>query len=579
VNKSSVIGLVILVAVGIVIVLIRAGEPRNHGRALTSWLQQYWDSSLEETQRLAEAKNAVRAIGERKALPKLLKLVEARDDPASLWMVDTGEKFRISDTFGDRFFRWRSAEDFWWLGERGFEIFGTNAAPAADELGKLFIEQFSDGEKQYQHTLVIERCLESIGKPAELVICRTLTNSDPEIRQWAIDQLASVSDDVAVYIARIKPFLKDSSNGVRRTTVDAIGTQTSAPELAVPILIGVLNDSSVNANAATALANFGTNALVTFPILTNLVEHGDTNVAGAALKTLIIIAPDESLTILTNCIARGRPETYGALEALKNAAPEKALPIILERFHAPNLDERLFAFRLLCRYPMTPTIESTIQTAAADPEFEIARRAKEILTEQYEKEHPIESLFANDPSYGGKPLGEWLKLHDRDGFFSQDATNAIRRIGTNAIPALFQRLTHAQPPFGLPTRENGEIRMDGVRGFIALGDETIPAFPKLEMLMDGTSRDVALCAMVSSLGAGSNSIPILAKGLTNQFADVRSEAAHNLTGVAERFPECRKEIVPLLQKLLDDPDAEVRESVKGDLQELNSTNAIKTGTK
>ena len=562
----------IIAMLGVLAICIR--EPRYHGRTLTSWLQEYWDTSLSETQRLAEVQSAVRAIGAKKALPELLKLVEAKDDPVSLWMIDTGEKFRISDEFGDHFLRWRSAKDYWWLGERGFEILGTNAAPAAAELEKLFDENFS-AEEKYMHTLVVESSLESIGKPAEPVIRQALTNSNPAIRQWAINQLASVTDDVVVYIARIKPFLKDSSDAVRRTTVDAIGIQNSAPELAVPLLVEALKDSAVSVNAVNALANFGTNALVAFPILTNLVENGNNDTASVALKTLIIIAPDESLPILTNCIARGKPATRGALEALKNIAPEKALPIILERFQSSDLDARLFAFRLLCRYPMTSTIEYTIQTATTDSEIEIARRAKEILTEQYEKEHPVESLFTNDPAYGGKSLGEWLKRHDPEGFFSEEASNAIRHIGTNAIPALLERVAYAQPPFGLPTRDNGLIHMDGVRGFIALGNETIPAFPKLEILMDNTNQNVVLLAMICSLGAGTNAIPILTKGLTNQFADVRGEAAHNLTeGIAERFPEQRKEIISLVAKLLNDPDSDVRLNVKGDLEEMNPTNIV-----
>ncbi len=127
---------------GVLAICIR--EPRYHGRTLTSWLQEYWDTSLSETQRLAEVQSAVRAIGAKKALPELLKLVEAKDDPVSLWMIDTGEKFRISDEFGDHFLRWRSAEDFWWLGERGFEIFGINVASAAPELGKLLDVNFSN---------------------------------------------------------------------------------------------------------------------------------------------------------------------------------------------------------------------------------------------------------------------------------------------------------------------------------------------------------------------------------------------------------------------------------------------------
>ena len=88
-----------------------------------------------ETQRLAEAQDAVRGIGAKKAVPKLLKLVEAEDDSVSLWVIDVGSKLRISDEIGLRFIRWHSAEDFWWLGERGFEILGTNAAPGAEALG------------------------------------------------------------------------------------------------------------------------------------------------------------------------------------------------------------------------------------------------------------------------------------------------------------------------------------------------------------------------------------------------------------------------------------------------------------
>jgi HEAT repeat protein len=77
--------------------------------------------------------------------------------------------------------------------------------------------------------------------------------------------------------------------------------------------------------------------------------------------------------------------------------------------------------------------------------------------------------------------------------------------------------------------------------------------------------------MVSSLGAGPNAIPVLTKGLTNQFPEVRGQAASSLTEViAGRFPEHREEIISLLTNLLNDPNPDVRLTVKGDLQELNS---------
>jgi len=122
--------------------------------------------------------------------------------------------------------------------------------------------------------------------------------------------------------------------------------------------------------------------------------------------------------------------------------------------------------------------------------------------------------------------------------------------------------------------------MDAVRGFITLGEKAVPAFPELETLIDGTNQNVILYAMVSMLGTGSNAIPVLVKGLTNQFADVRGEAAHSLTeGVADRFPEHRKEIISLLVKLLNDPDPDVRQSVRGDLNEIESAMSAKGGIK
>ena len=183
---------VLLAALAIVILLGR--EPHYQGRSLTSWLQQSWDTPLMETQRLAEAQNAIRGIGPKKALPKLLKLAQSEDDPISMTIMHIGDEFRISDDIGDRFIRWHSAEDFWWLGERGFEVLGTNGAPAAEALGKLLDKP--------RRLLVIGRCLESIGKPAEPVICQALTNQDVAVRQWAVEQLASVTDDVEVGIAK-----------------------------------------------------------------------------------------------------------------------------------------------------------------------------------------------------------------------------------------------------------------------------------------------------------------------------------------------------------------------------------------
>ena len=550
-------------------VVFRPLEPRYHGRTLTRWLEQYDYNPGNETNLLEEAQRAVRAIGAKKALPVLINLVAAKNDPVSSWLIDRTSEFRnryfrsrahYNDSSFEDYERiqWHSADDFQQLGIAGFEILGTNAAPAVRELGRLLNDK--------DHAAAAERCLQYIGKPAEPVVCAALTNQDTAIRQWAMNQLGYVTDDVVVYLARIKRRLQDSAVEARRTAVDDIGIQTSAPELAVPLLVEALKDDSVRVNAVNALANFGTNAWVALPLITNWVESNDHDLACAALKTLVTIAPERFLP----SYAHGRPGTGEALKVLTDKAPDQALPIVLNLLKSPDGETRRVAFRLLCQYPMTLEVEAAMQTAAADSDSDIAQRAKEILTDQYQKHHPQEGQFLDDPSYGGKRLGEWMKMRDSDGQFLPGVTNAIQQIGTNAIPALLQRLAYAKPPFGLPA---WQINIDGATGFIALGGQAVPALPQLAALLDKTNQSLVSYAMAGSLGTGTNAIPLLTKALTNRFAEVRSEAGHNLTEViALRFPETRREIIPLLLKLLNDPDPEARQNVRGDLQELNYTN-------
>jgi HEAT repeat protein len=566
--------LFVLGILGVLIVCTR--QPRYHGRTLASWLQQYSYTALDEPQRRQEAQNAVSAIGAKKALPKLLNLVEAKDDPVSLWLIERTDEFRIrflrwssseQYSYEDlQRIRWHSAEDFQQLGIVGFEILGTNAAPAAGKLEGLL------GEKD--HAFTAERCLVFVGKPAEPVFCRALTNQDAAIRQWAIDELASVTDDVEVYIARIKPRLQDSSDAVRGTAVNDIGIQTSAPELAVPLLISALKDSAVSANAANTLGNFGTNALVAFPILTNLVEHGDTNVAGAALKTLIVIAPDRALPIFTNYLAQGKPWVDAALRALTEVMPDKALPMVLARLQSPNLAMRREAFGLLRHYPVTSQIDSAMQTVVTDSDSALALAAKGFLTAQYATNHPDAFLFPDEPSYNGKRLGEWLETRiEGGGDFIPAAKDAIHQVGTNAIPALLKRLTYVRPPYCF---NPFQININAAGGFIALGEQAKPALPELWLLMDSTNKDTALTAMIATCGTGSNAMPFLIKGLTNPFANVRGLAANILMeGVGDKFPEQRKQAIPLFVKLLNDPDEDIRRNATNQLKEIDPQTAAR----
>jgi len=438
-KKRATIGLVVLASACVLIVLSATGQPRYRGRTLTSWLQQCSDTPLMETQRLAEAQQAVRAIGAKQALPTLLKLVRAKDNPARTWLAARSEKFRI------RSFHRRSV-DLQLQGIAGFEALGTDAASAAGELTKLLADK--------ELAFVAARCLEQIGKSAEPALCQCLTNPDWQVRAFAVSALASVTEDVEVYLARIKNRLGDADSSVRFATVRAVGAQENAPELAVPLLIAALEDADdgVCGQAARALSGFGTNATSAFPTLTNLVNTGRQAQTRAALNALAAIAPVEALPVLSNAVVNGASATLSAaLKSLKTIAPDLALEMTLAEFHSPDSRRRSVAMGVAADYPVTtPGIADALKSAAADTDPEIARRAVMAIRRMLRKQKETMEIHVelpNEPSYQGKPLNEWLKMR-QDGYeFSANAIEALRQMGTNAIPALLARLTYREPVF------------------------------------------------------------------------------------------------------------------------------------
>jgi HEAT repeat protein len=111
------------------------------------------------------------------------------------------------------------------------------------------------------------------------------------------------------------------------------------------------------------------------------------------------------------------------------------------------------------------------------------------------------------------------------------------------------------------------VRVEAVSALIYLREQARPALPALVVLMDSDDPQLALLAMMATLGAGPDAAPCLMKGLTNRFADVRNEAAGSFTGDwGRQFPEHLRPAMPLLTNLLDDPDEHVR---------MNITNGLK----
>jgi HEAT repeat protein len=430
---------------------------------------------------------------------------------------------------------------------------------------------------------VTARCLENVGKAAERALCQCLTNGDWRVRHLSVPALAAVTDDVEVYISRIKPRLSDVEPAVRFATVQAIAVQNEAPELAVPLLISSLGDKDdhVCSQATEGLAGFGTNALGAFSALTNLVTTGRDGQRRAALKALASLTPDEALPILTNAAVSGSAQTMGAaLRDMKSIAPELALQMTLAEFHSADAQRRSVALSVAGTYDQgTPGIAGALKSAASSDDPEVARHAmmtmRQILHKEKEKPGAVVEL-PNEPRYQGKPLGEWLSMRREGWELATNAVQALQAMGTNVIPALLARLTYKEPVFNL---DDYDVSMGAATALIAMREQAKGALPTLAGLMDGDNPDLALRAMVATLGTGVDAMPCLMKGLTNRFADVRSEAAHFLTEWGAQFPEERKQAIPYVMKLLNDPDEHVRMNARGDLKELDPQAAAKAGIK
>lgn len=122
--------------------------------------------------------------------------------------------------------------------------------------------------------------------------------------------------------------------------------------------------------------------------------------------------------------------------------------------------------------------------------------------------------------------------------------------------------------------------MEAVGGFILLGEQALPTLPKLAELMSSDNERVALFAMISCCNMGSNAVPVVARGLTNDFADVRGEATHYLTdGPLTVFAEARKCAAPDIVAMLRDPDESNRRKATNALWEIDPEGAAKAGVK
>ncbi len=186
-------------------------------------------------------------------------------------------------------------------------------------------------------------------------------------------------------------------------------------------------------------------------------------------------------------------------------------------------------------------------------------------------------LRPKEPSYNGKRLSVWLDdQHWVEGGrieLSQESVQAVRAIGTNAIPFLMAMIQckdskakmwiaarvwrlsfiHDYFPF------NATKQRRAMYGFRALGLEAKQAFPELAGLVFHSSENGIFINALTE--ADAETITLIANSVTDSDSEVRQRAVHAL-GCLRQAPQIS---LPALTKALSDSNSDVRATAAGSL--------------
>ena len=179
------------------------------------------------------------------------------------------------------------------------------------------------------------------------------------------------------------------------------------------------------------------------------------------------------------------------------------------------------------------------------------------------------ALSSREPEFEGKKLTEWLEQYgrpDAGSTLDPEAANAIREIGTRAIPFLMKFVSVKDSPlrtqfaqwcdkqetfkFTIPTAT--EYHGKAVGGFHALGKMGRSAIPALVNLMDDTNS--APTAVGCLWGIGSEATEALIAGTMHTNTEIRGRCAWMLGDVATNSPAALATLI----KLLNDSQMDVR---------------------
>jgi HEAT repeat protein len=186
---------------------------------------------------------------------------------------------------------------------------------------------------------------------------------------------------------------------------------------------------------------------------------------------------------------------------------------------------------------------------------------------------------APEPVYKGKPLQYWLSAYTNRSMsvpagapIRSEADEAVRQIGTNAVPTLLELLQARDLPLerrflallrklhltAIPYTPAWTRNTQAVAGFFALGAKARTAVPRLMEIYDRAPEVRSQLYVTFVLGligpAAKDAVPLLVRATTHQNDSVRNNAVCSL-GLIHSAPAAS---VPALIPCLRDPSPTVR---------------------
>ncbi len=182
-------------------------------------------------------------------------------------------------------------------------------------------------------------------------------------------------------------------------------------------------------------------------------------------------------------------------------------------------------------------------------------------------------VFPREPTYQGRRLSAWLRDLEHGGtemtVRNVHAREAVRQIGTNAVPCLLKMLRAQDPQWKTDVVGwlQNECSIDwsfslarvqwqrAIIGFDALGRVAEPAIPDLRAMMASPDGDRALRAMEALRGVGGpQALHFFLEALNNTNLPVRGLAISSLGSFRSRA----REAVPVLVKNLETNETTIR---------------------